>query len=41
MATMRPTANAKNIYELFAGKVFSIPDYQSNYAWTKKNWEDF
>jgi len=22
-------------------KVFRVPDYQRNYAWEKKNWEDF
>ncbi|MCR4424460.1 MAG: DUF262 domain-containing protein [candidate division WOR-3 bacterium] len=31
----------KNISELFTNKVFKIPDYQRNYAWTDKNWEDF
>ena len=37
---VRPSAQAKNIYELFAGKVFKVPDYQRNYSWTEKNWED-
>jgi len=41
MAGVRPSAQAKNVYELFAGKVFRVPDYQRNYAWEKKNWEDF
>ncbi len=41
MAGIRPNAQAKNVYELFAGKVFRVPDYQRNYAWEKKNWEDF
>jgi hypothetical protein len=41
METVRAPATAKNIYELFAGKVFRIPNYQRNFAWTKKNWEDF
>ena len=37
----RPSAQAKNIYELFAGKVFRVPDYQRMFAWSKKNWDDF
>jgi len=41
MAGVKPSAQAKNIYELFAGKVFKVPDYQRNYAWSEKNWEDF
>ena len=41
MAGVRSSAHAKNVYELFAGKVFRVPDYQRNYAWEKKNWEDF
>jgi len=41
MAIVRPNAQAQNIYELFAGKVFRIPDYQRNFAWIRKNWEDF
>ncbi|MDI3497040.1 DUF262 domain-containing protein [Archaeoglobus sp.] len=40
-ARPKPNAQAKNVYELFAGKVFKVPDYQRNYAWEKKNWEDF
>ena len=41
MSRVKPSAPAKNIVELFAGKVFKVPDYQRNYAWEKKNWEDF
>ena len=41
MAGVKPSAQAKNVYELFAGKVFGVPDYQRNYAWGKKNWKDF
>jgi uncharacterized protein with ParB-like and HNH nuclease domain len=41
MTGVRPSAQAKNIYELFAGKVFKVPDYQRSYSWTEKNWEDF
>jgi len=37
----RPAANARNIDELFAGKIFRVPDYQRAYAWDRKNWEDF
>ena len=36
-----PNAVAKKISELFAGKVFRVPDYQRSYAWERKNWEDF
>jgi hypothetical protein len=38
---LRPTAQAKNVFEIFAGKVFRVPDYQRNYAWTDKNLKDF
>jgi|GEM_PF-4211340 len=31
------SAQTRNIHELFAGKVFRIPNYQRNYAWIKKN----
>ena len=41
MLLVKPSAQAKNVYELFAGKVFRVPDYQRNYSWTRKNWEDF
>ncbi|WP_456437792.1 DUF262 domain-containing protein [Desulfurobacterium sp.] len=41
MIGVKPTAQARTIYELFAGKVFKVPDYQRNYAWIEKNWEDF
>jgi uncharacterized protein with ParB-like and HNH nuclease domain len=37
---IRATAEAKNINSLFLGKVFRVPDYQRNYAWIEKNWED-
>lgn len=37
----RPAANARNIDELFAGKIFRVPEYQRAYAWIRKNWEDF
>ena len=41
MLGVRPNAQAKNVFELFAGKVFRVPDYQRNYAWEKKNFEKF
>ena len=41
MSYVRPNAQAKNIYELFAGKVFKVPDYQRSFAWDKKNWSEF
>ena len=41
ISAVRPNAEAKNVSELFAGKVFRVPDYQRSYAWDKKNWEDF
>lgn len=37
----KPSAQTKNIYELFAGKVFRIPDYQRTYAWEEKHLKDF
>lgn len=37
----RPNAEARDVYELFAGKVFRVPDYQRSYSWDRKNWEDF
>lgn len=37
----RPTAHTTNIAELFAGKVFRVPEYQRPYAWDKKNVEEF
>lgn len=40
-STVKPNAEARDIDELFAGKIFKIPNYQRNYAWTEKNWEDF
>ena len=39
--SVKPSSQAKNIYELFAVKVFRVPDYQRNYAQDRKNWEDF
>jgi len=41
MAAIRASAQTKNVYELFAGKVFRVPQYQRNYAWTDTNWKDF
>jgi len=40
-AILRPSAEARDIDELFAGKIFRVPNYQRNYAWDKKNWDDF
>ncbi len=40
ISTPKPSAQAKNVYELFAGKVFRVPDYQRTFAWDVKNWED-
>lgn len=40
-ARPRPSAQARNIYELFAGKIFRVPDYQRMFAWIEKNWDDF
>lgn len=37
----KPNAEAKDIDELFSGKVFKVPDYQRLYSWEKENWEDF
>jgi len=37
----KPNAEARDVDELFAGKIFRVPDYQRNYSWDKKNWEDF
>ncbi len=41
MIPILPNAQAKNIFGLFAGKVFKVPNYQRSYAWERKNWEDF
>jgi len=41
MPAVKPSAQAKNVYELFAGKVFRVPDCQRNYTWENKNLEDF
>lgn len=38
---LKPSAEVRDIDELFAGKIFRVPNYQRNYAWTKKNWDDF
>ena len=40
-AILKPSAEARDIDELFAGKIFRVPNYQRNYAWDKKNWNDF
>ncbi len=37
----KPNAEARDIDELFAGKIFRVPDYQRNYSWNNKNWADF
>mgnify|MGYP000262271778 CR=1 FL=1 len=37
----KPNAEARDIDELFEGKIFRVPNYQRNYSWDKKNWEDF
>jgi len=37
----KPTAYTTNISQLFAGNIFTVPDYQRTYAWDKKNWKDF
>ena len=41
MAAISASAQTKNVYELFTGKVFRVPEYQRNYAWTDTNWKDF
>jgi len=38
---IRASAQAQNIYKLFAGKVFRVPNYQRNYSWSKRNLEEF
>ena len=38
---VKPNAEARDVDELFAGKIFRVPNYQRNYAWNEKNWEDF
>lgn len=35
----RPNAQAKNVYELFTGKTFRVPDYQRTYSWEKEHWQ--
>ena len=37
----KPNAETRDIDELFAGKIFKVPDYQRNYSWNNKNWKDF
>lgn len=37
----KPPARTAEVTELFASKVFRIPDYQRTYAWERENWEDF
>ncbi|MCD6255699.1 MAG: hypothetical protein J7J44_05440 [Deltaproteobacteria bacterium] len=32
----KPNAEARDVDELFAGKIFRVPDYQRNYSWDKK-----
>lgn len=38
---IRARAQAQNVYELFAGKIFHVPKYQRSYAWDDKNLKDF
>lgn len=40
MSPISANAQTKNIYELFSGKVFKVPEYQRNYSWDSQNWED-
>jgi len=37
----KPNAEARDIDELFAGKIFRVPDYQRSYSWESMNWVDF
>jgi hypothetical protein len=37
----KPPARTAEITELFAGKVFQVPDYQRTFSWERDNWEDF
>ncbi|RLC88607.1 MAG: hypothetical protein DRI79_07640 [Chloroflexi bacterium] len=39
--TTKPSAHTAEITELFAGKVFRVPDYQRAYSWEREHWEDF
>ncbi len=34
-------ANLMSVERLFEGKVFRVPDYQRNYSWEARQWEDF
>lgn len=36
----RPNANSKSVEELISNKIFKVPEYQRNFSWEKKNWED-
>lgn len=38
---MRPSGVTHDIYELFAGKIFEVPDYQRTYAWDYDQLNDF
>ena len=41
MSILGFSALPERVSELFYGKIFKVPDYQRNYSWTEKNWEDF
>jgi len=40
MSPISANAQTKNVYQLFSGKVFKVPEYQRNYSWDTQNWED-
>jgi len=40
MSPISANAQTKNVYQLFSGKVFKVPEYQRNYSWDTDNWED-
>jgi uncharacterized protein with ParB-like and HNH nuclease domain len=33
--------NVLSVEELFAGRVFRVPNYQRGYAWEQQQWEEF
>ena len=33
--------NRQTLTDLFAGKLYRVPDYQRGYAWEEKQWKDF